>query len=40
LPRRSNLVGYVQWGARFDHFLLCQTIISSSFPGRSFMTFS
>jgi hypothetical protein len=22
LPRRSNLVGYVQWDARFDQFLL------------------
>jgi hypothetical protein len=40
LPRRSNLVGYVQWGARFDRFLLCQTIMSSSFPGRSLIRFS
>ena len=40
LPRRSNLIGYVQWGARFDRFLLCQTIMSSSFPGRSLMRFS
>jgi hypothetical protein len=29
------LVGYTQWDARFDLFLLCQTIISSSFTGRS-----
>src|SRR6266853_3882991 len=29
------LVGYAQWDARFDLFLLCQTIISSSFTGRS-----
>jgi len=35
LPRRSYLVGYAQWDARFDLFLLCQTIISSSFTGRS-----
>jgi hypothetical protein len=40
LPRRSNLVGYAQWDARFDRFLLCQTIISSSFPGRSQVGFS
>src|SRR5882724_2342292 len=40
LPRRSNLVGYVQWGARFDRFLLCQTIMSSSFSGRSLTRFS
>jgi len=40
LPRRSNLVGYVQWGARFDRFLLCQTIMSSSFSGRSLTGFS
>jgi len=40
LPRRSNLVGYVQWDVRFDRFLLCQTIISSCFTGRSFVTFS
>src|SRR5712692_326884 len=39
LPRRSNLVGYVQWDARFDRFLLCQTIMSSSFPGRSLVRF-
>src|SRR5580693_10147773 len=37
LPRRSNLVGYLQWDARF---LLCQTVMFSSFSGRSFMTFS
>src|SRR5580693_1722398 len=36
LPRRSNPVGYVQWDARFDRFLLCQTIISSSFPRSQF----
>ena len=39
LPRRSNLVGSVQWGARFDRFLLCQTIMSSSFSGRSLVRF-
>jgi hypothetical protein len=38
LPRRSNLVGYVQWDARFDRILLCQTIISSSFSGRSLLS--
>src|SRR6266446_5404193 len=35
LPRRSYLVGYAQWDARFDLFLLCQTIMSNSFTGRS-----
>jgi hypothetical protein len=40
LPRRSNLVGYAQWDARFDRFLLCQTIMSSSFSGRSQPGFS
>jgi hypothetical protein len=39
LPRRSNLVGYVQWDAQFDLFLLCQTIMSSSFSGRSLIRF-
>jgi hypothetical protein len=37
LPRRSYLIGYAQWDARFDLFLLCQTIISSSFTGRSLL---
>src|SRR5436853_1138221 len=40
LPRRSNLVGYVQWDAQFDRFLLCQTVMSSSFSGRSMIRFS
>src|SRR5690349_18299809 len=40
LPRRSNLVGCAQWDARFDRFLLCQTIMSSSFPGHSQLGFS
>src|SRR5207302_10697285 len=40
LPRRSNLVGYVQWDAQFDRFLLCQTVMSSSFSGRSLILFS
>src|ERR1035438_8265540 len=35
LPRRSNLVGYVRWGARSDRFPPCQTIIFSSFTGRT-----
>jgi hypothetical protein len=39
LPRRSNLVGYVQWDAQFDPILLCQTIMSSSFSGRSLIWF-
>src|SRR6202035_4105641 len=30
LPRRSNLVGYVRWGARSDQFPPCQTIISTA----------
>jgi hypothetical protein len=40
LPRRSNLVGYAQWDARFGRFLLCQTIMSSSFSGRNQPGFS
>jgi hypothetical protein len=37
LPRRSYLIGYIRWDGWFDRFLLCQTIISSSFPGRSLL---
>jgi hypothetical protein len=39
LPRRSYLIGYIRWDGWFDRFLLCQTIISSSFPGRSLLCF-
>src|SRR5882762_10247344 len=35
LPRRSNLVGYVQWGARSDRFPPCQTIIPTAFRSQS-----
>ncbi len=35
LPRRSNLVGYVQWDAQFDRFLLVKQSLTSSFPGHS-----
>ncbi len=31
LPRRSNLVGYVQWDAQFDRFLLVKQSLTSSF---------
>ena len=39
LPRRSYLVGYVQWDGRSDRSLL-STINSSSFTGRSPVLFS
>ena len=35
LPRRSNLVGYVRWDERSDRVPPLQTIIFSSFPGRT-----
>src|SRR5438876_1162683 len=30
LPRRSNLVGYAQWDARFDRFLLVKQSFSTA----------
>src|ERR1700756_4373391 len=35
LPRRSNLVGYVRWGARSDQFPPRQTIIPTAFRSQS-----
>jgi membrane protease YdiL (CAAX protease family) len=34
-PRRSNLVGYVRWGARSDRFPPFQTIIPTAFRSQS-----
>src|ERR1700686_5365216 len=35
LPRRSNLVGYVRWGARSHRFPPCQTTIPTAFRSQS-----
>ncbi len=36
LPRRSNLVGYAQWDARFDRFLLVKQSFSTALQVAAF----